>query len=337
MLNILSYTNCVLTIKEETNNEFGKLIDPLQDVTVNLYNEEMGYMYEHPDSDKIEIYINSINILKKSINNILEAIENVRKYSKQISISHNNLRLIFKNTNKSLVETIRKTLLSDIETLAFDNIEIIDNKTYLPDEVWKQRIELIPLKTNAVSIPFNADGYFLLEKEYKNNIDNYVTSNNLVSNNKKTHLVYNDIIIYKLNINQRIKIKAYYKKGSSNNHTKWCSVRFLPVCFIFEFFIKKEDVQNIIPYYISYNININEEKDGISIRTKEETCKNILENINNNNSFNDKILYSEYIQMDIISVGQYTSEHLFHKALDILERKYKNFLKALSDERLIQD
>lgn len=334
MLNIISYFDNILRIEEEIKDEGHTLITTLQEISIKKHDIIFGYNYKHPDDIKIEILIDDLDILKKVIDDILLIIDDIRNNTKQIEINNNNLMLYFKNINKQLVNSIRRVLLSEIEIIAFDNIEIIHNSTFTPDEVWKQRIELIPIKIIDKNIETNLNNdennYFELDKEYNNKSNNYVTSNNLINTHNNLELVYNDIIINKLNLNQKINIKAYYKKGIANDNFKWCPVTNIPFIIIWEFYIKKEDISKIIPYYISYNINIIEDENGIAIQTFNNNCKNILKKINNDNNFNSKIIYSKTIQMEIKSVGQYKSKFLFYKALDVLELKYKNFLNKLN-------
>lgn len=334
MLNIISYFDNILRIEEEIKDEGHTLITTLQEISIKNYDNIFGYNYEHPDDNKIEILIDDLDILKKVIEDILLIIDDIRNNTKQIEVNDNNLILYFKNINKQLVNSIRKILLSEIEIVAFDNIEIIHNSTFMPDEIWKQRIELIPIKIidKNIEINFNNDenNYFELDKKYNDESNNYITSNNLINMNNNLELVYNDIIINKLNLNQKINIKAYYKKGIGNENFKWCSVTNIPFKIIWEFYIKKEDISKIIPYYISYNINIIEDVNGIVIQTFNNNCKSILKKINNDNNFRSKITYSKTVQMEIKSVGQYNSKFLFYKALDVLELKYKNLLNKLN-------
>lgn len=334
MLNIISYFDNILRIEEEIKDEGHTLITTLQEISIKNYNNIFGYNYKHPDEKEIEILIDDLDILKKVIEDILLIINDIRNNTKQIEVNNNNLMLNFKNVNKQLVNSIRRILLSEIEIIAFDNIEIIHNSTFIPDEVWKQRIELIPIKiidkNKEINLNNLENNYFELDKEYDNKSNNYVTSNNLINMNNNLEIVYNDIIINKIDLNQKINIKAYYKKGIANDNFKWCPVTNIPFRIIWEFYIKKEEISKIIPYYINYNINIIEDENGISIQTFNSNCKNILKKINNDNNFSSKIIYSKIIQMEIKSVGQYNSKFLFHKAIDVLELKYKDFLNNLN-------
>lgn len=328
MLNIISYVDNILEIEEEINNEGHTFITPLQSIGIKDFNCILGYNYKHPDEKEINIIIDDLNEIKNIIKNILLMIKNIKSNIKKIEIDDNNLILYFKNINKQLVNSIRRIILSEIETIAFDNIEILENNSFMEDEVWKQRIELIPIKTTEDNV--NSDDYFILNKEFSNKSNNYITSNDLINTNNNMKLVYNDIIINRLNSCQKINIKAFYKRGIPNNHSKWASATNIPFMIIWEFFIEKKYVSVILPYYISYNINIIEKENGILIQTNNKKCKNVLKKINKDNNFNDKIVYSKIIKMEIKSIGQYDSNTLFYKALNILETKYNDFLYKLN-------
>ena len=138
MLNIITYSDNVLKLEEEIKNEGHTLITTLQEISIKKYNNVFGYNYKHPNDNKIEILIDNLDILKKVVENVLLIINDIRNNTKQIEINDNNLILYFKNINKQLVNSIRRILLSEIETVAFHNIEIICNSTFMPDEVWKQ-------------------------------------------------------------------------------------------------------------------------------------------------------------------------------------------------------
>lgn len=332
MLNIISYIDNMLKIEEEINNEGHTLIPLLQSIGTKKYNCVFGYKYKHPDEKEIDIIIDDLNIMKNIVQDILSIIKNIKNNIKKIEINDNYLILFFKNVNKQLVNAIRRIILSEIEIIAFDNIEIIENETFMPDEVWKQRLELIPIKNKNIdiNINFNIDNYFVLNKEFNNKTDNYVISNDLISMNNNISLVYNDIIINKLNLCQKINIKAFYKNGIANNHSKWSPVTNISFNIFWEIYIPKKYIPTILPFYISYNINIIEDENGILIQTDNKKCKNILKKININNKFDDKIIYSKIIKMNIKSIGQYDSNILFDKALNILEKKYKDFLYNLN-------
>ena len=68
--------------------------------------------------------------------------------------------------NKSIINSIRRTLLTSIKTVAFDqnNINIITNTGSLHNEILKSRISLIPLNIS----PINYHNNYLFSLKVKN-------------------------------------------------------------------------------------------------------------------------------------------------------------------------
>lgn len=69
------------------------------------------------------------------------------------STSADSMQLILKNTDISIVNGLRRTILSDAPTMAIDFVEIEENTTALHDEFIAHRLGLIPL------ISANVDQY----------------------------------------------------------------------------------------------------------------------------------------------------------------------------------
>lgn len=332
MLNIISYTDNILKIKENLYNEGHTLISPLQSIALKKNNSIISYNYKNTDEKEIYIFINNLNILINSIKEILLIINNIKNDIKKKKIDNNHLVLYFKNINIQLINSIRNIILSEIKTIAFDKIKIIKNETFMPDEIWKQRIQLIPIYNNNVSSQDSInEKYFILNKKFNNNTNNYVTSNDLINDFKDNNikLLYNDIILGKLKNHQKIKIKAYYKTDIAINNSKWSPVINIHYKTIWEFYINNKNISKILPFYLSYNIDIIESKNGICVQTDNKNCKNILKKINKDNKLVKKIIYSKILEMEIKSIGQYNSEVLFYTAINILETKYQDFLNKI--------
>ncbi len=96
--------------------------------------------------------------------------------------------------NVSLVNAIRRTILSDIPTMAFDtelipdqqNCEIIINNGRLHNEILKHRLSCIPIHMKDLSVlPKN----YVMELDMINNTDNmiYVTTEDFKIKNKETN------------------------------------------------------------------------------------------------------------------------------------------------------
>lgn len=335
MLEIISYDNNILQIKEQIKDEGHTLIAGLQTIIVNNFNEILGYNYPHPDNKTINLFINSLDLLKRGIEKILEIYENINDYMEIIKNNENHLIIYFKNINVEIINSIRRIIISEIETIAFDNIEIVKNETFIPDEVWEQRIQLIPITKLNKNKEINPDEYFELKKDFnkKDKINNYVISNNLKYIGKKENImvVHDDIIIGKLDINQSIHMKCYYRKGTGNENIKWSPVTNIPYYIFWDFHIKnKDDINIILPHFITYNINIINNKD-FNIRINNKNLKNIMLKIIEDNNFKNKIILNKIIKMEIKSVGQYNSCVIFEKAITILRKKYIDFQNKLNN------
>ena len=67
----------------------------------------------------------------------------------------NSLNFELKNTNVSFANAIRRTIISDIPTVVFDekNTTFHSNTTRLNNEILKQRLGCIPIFINDLTIP----------------------------------------------------------------------------------------------------------------------------------------------------------------------------------------
>src|SRR3989344_3451312 len=72
----------------------------------------------------------------------------------------NELIFMIEGINNAIANTIRRTVISEVPTLAIDEIEFIKNQTPLYDEILAHRIGLIPIKTDlrAYSLKEEATG-----------------------------------------------------------------------------------------------------------------------------------------------------------------------------------
>ena len=116
---------------------------------------------------------------------------------------------------------LRRILCSEIPTLAFDQVEIVDNCSLVLNETIIQRIELIPI-VGLVDCPSGCNHDFLLEARSGDHVYS-VTSSDIVNN---THCIkiLGSIIITKLLPEQYIRLNITVKKGLGIDHAKWSSV-----------------------------------------------------------------------------------------------------------------
>jgi DNA-directed RNA polymerase subunit D len=153
---------------------------------------------------------------------------------------------IVEGINAPLANTLRRIILSEVPTMAIDDVMIYENSSVLHDEILALRLGLIPLKTDL-------DSYNLPEKcSCKSNLGcplcrviltldveakegvRTVYSGDLISENPNVAPVSDKIPIVKLAAGQRVRLEAYAKLGRGRDHAKWqpvsaCIYRYKPI------------------------------------------------------------------------------------------------------------
>jgi len=155
-------------------------------------------------------------------------------------------RFIIEGISAPLANTLRRIILSEVPTMAIDDVIIYENSSVLHDEMLALRLGLIPLKTDL-------DSYNLPEKcscksdlgcplcrailtlDVKaNKGTRIIYSGDLIPDNPNVAPINDRIPIVKLAAGQRIRLEAYAKLGRGKVHAKWqpvsaCTYRYKPI------------------------------------------------------------------------------------------------------------
>lgn len=158
----------------------------------------------------------------------------------------NRLRFVIRDSNFTLVNTLRRTIIGEVPTLAIEDIILVENTSPVLDEIVAHRLGLIPLTTpideftvaaecenckgegcQFCSVPLTLD-VEAAEDETRN-----VYSKDLISNDDKIVPVSKNIPIAKLGAGQKITLEAIAMMGRGKQHAKWspvvtCSYRYYP-------------------------------------------------------------------------------------------------------------
>jgi DNA-directed RNA polymerase II subunit RPB3 len=183
-----------------------------------------------------------------------KSMSNVIEYTK---LSEFEATFLFRNIDFSLINSLRRIIISEVPTIAIDLVYIESNTSSLHDEFIVHRLSLLPLfSENINEIKYSRDcecenycsfcsSVFELNVTAKEGIK-YVFSTDLIEISNRFYLSKNEnfpihssslfksysdpkIIIAKLNKGQRIKLTCVAKKGIGKMHAKWSPISILKI------------------------------------------------------------------------------------------------------------
>lgn len=150
-------------------------------------------------------------------------------------VSKTNERIVlrFNNVPRQYVNAIRRISISEVPTLAIDDVVMMENSSVMHDEAIAHRLGLIPLRTDLKRfvLPQDCDcnnslgcskcRVLLVLDSEANDKTKVVTSGELVSEDEVVTPVSRDVPIITLAPSQKLKFEAYARLGLGSNHAKW--------------------------------------------------------------------------------------------------------------------
>ena len=143
------------------------------------------------------------------------------------------IRVKFKNVPREYVNALRRLAISEVPTLAIDDVVMIDNSSVVHDEAVAHRLGMIPLRTDLKRfvMPHDCDCkstlgcskcrvLLVLDSEATERT-RIVTSGELKSEDEEVKPVSNEIPILTLAPGQKVKFEAYARLGNGKSHAKW--------------------------------------------------------------------------------------------------------------------
>jgi DNA-directed RNA polymerase subunit D len=139
----------------------------------------------------------------------------------------------FNNVPRQYVNALRRLSISEVPTLAIDEVVILENSSVMHDEAIAHRLGLIPLRTDLdrFVMPHNCDckstlgcskcRVLLVLDSEANEKTKVVTSGELLSEDELVKPVSKDIPIIILAPSQKLKFEAYARLGVGKDHAKW--------------------------------------------------------------------------------------------------------------------
>ncbi|MHA1513054.1 MAG: DNA-directed RNA polymerase subunit D [Candidatus Hodarchaeales archaeon] len=157
----------------------------------------------------------------------------------------NYLKFTLSGITPTFANTLRRLIMSEVPTMAIDEVIIIENTTPLYDEIVAHRLGLIPLKTDLENYVLQSECAcggqgctscevsLTLEKLGEKDIE-VVYSSDLLSQDPKITPVHQNIPVLKMAKNQKIFLEAIARLGRGLEHAKWqpistISYKYYPV------------------------------------------------------------------------------------------------------------
>lgn len=153
-----------------------------------------------------------------------------------LKIKENRLTFLIKGVDTAFVNSLRRAIITEVPTMAVDDIFYFDNSSLVPDEVLALRVGLIPITTDLENyvLPEDCDcqaelgcpkcrAILTLDVEAEDEVRT-VYSGDLVPLDPEIRPVTGSIPLSKLAPGQAIRFEAYAQLGRGKEHTKWSPV-----------------------------------------------------------------------------------------------------------------
>ncbi len=146
-----------------------------------------------------------------------------------IELFDNKAKIIIKDTTNAFVNSLRRMMLSEVPTLAIDDVNIYDNTSVLFDEQIALRLGLIPLKTDLKSYNLpeecscNGEGCTMCQLSLTLSVEGpkMVYSGDIISSDPNVYPADPKIPIIELKEGQKLFLEAIAILGLGKNYAKW--------------------------------------------------------------------------------------------------------------------
>lgn len=136
---------------------------------------------------------------------------------KKIGEKDSVVEILVKGVSAPFMNSIRRSAMSSVPTLAIEDIDIYENDAVLFDEFLAQRLAFVPIKTDPKKYSLGEKAKFMLEKEGPCTI----YSSDLKGADTDAEVADKKIPLTKLKKGQRIKLEADAVMGEGKEHAKW--------------------------------------------------------------------------------------------------------------------
>src|SRR5882762_6619881 len=152
---------------------------------------------------------------------------------KVLQETEDTISLQLEGVDRSYANAVRRFCISEVPSMAIDDIVILENSSVLYDEILSHRLGMIPLRTDLERyvLPEKCDCgsplgcqkcrvLLVLDASAKDK-PRTVVSGDLVSEDRDIAPISPNIPIVKLAVGQSVKLEAYARLGRGKEHAKW--------------------------------------------------------------------------------------------------------------------
>jgi DNA-directed RNA polymerase subunit D len=160
---------------------------------------------------------------------------------KLLQESGNEVTLQFDGIDRSYANAVRRFCISEVPSMAIDDVVILENSSVLYDEILAHRLGMVPIKTDLERyiLPEKCDcgsplgchkcRVLLVLDASAQDKQKTVYSGDLVSEDRDVRPISDTLPLLKLAPGQAVKLEAYARLGRGKEHAKWqpCTVSSL--------------------------------------------------------------------------------------------------------------
>ena len=258
-----------------------------------------------------------------------------------------NLRLRIRGANVPLMNALRRIALSEVPSMAIDEVVMIENSSILQDEMIAHRLGLTPLKTDVdtYNLPEDCEcksefGCSLCRVTLTLDADSTegtrtVYSGELVSENPEIIPVSDKVPIIKLAKGQKLKLEAYARLGKGKNHAKWqpvsvCAYKYFPKIEVPR--EKCKDCSKCVDICPKKVLAMKENKVEVRDLLACNLCMDCVDACPKTPSIIKVEWENDAFVMNIESTGVLPPERIVREATKMLTKQLKEFEKQLKVE-----
>ena len=250
-----------------------------------------------------------------------------------LSKNKNELVFVLDKIDYAVANTLRRLIISEVCTLAIEDVHMIKNSSALYDEMLAHRLGLVPLKTDLRSYTrkdkckCKGKGCVHCELKLKLKVKGPCTvyASNLKSKDPKISPVYPNTPIVKLLKNQEVELEATAVLSNGKDHTK-----FSPGLLYYQGYpdIKIREGRNLNKAAEVCPVNILQVANGKLKVTDEKKCILCKACEEASNAIEVKGSKDKFI-FHIEPWGQLSGKQMLAESINVMDEKLNEFNKII--------